>query len=220
MSESLMTLNENTQHSIKIGQLEVHSANVVLIKVLRLIPEKYDLSWSDGSTSEQCENLQDFLLKYYRDISAEEIKKAYDLNAARKFENHVESYGKWNQEFLGGLLTEYKKWRAKENQNRSYAASNPFDIKSKLYEDLWKLKYYGSEFNPSMFIDEKFIWLTKNRKEFNSEINKDKLEIYEAEELNTKKKFLLFNSKITPKEMAYFKIKREMIKEYLLTLLI
>ena len=144
---------------MRVGKLPIPEAKKLLNELVILLPRKYNIKWPEGNIKLQAEGIVNFITQYFRNISPSEIEKAMELNDARRFENFVDHYNKWTREFLGNLLTEYRKWRAANTQQGTQFSKEVSSIPDKLLEDARLLKFYDDAYHITRFVDEKYEYL-------------------------------------------------------------
>lgn len=74
-------------------------------------------------TSEEIRDLTRFVTTYFKDFAIEEIKLAFELLNARKFEIGERSghFGVLSQAYVGEVLTSYRKYRVEETRKENIA---------------------------------------------------------------------------------------------------
>lgn len=156
------------------------TARAALAEVIIEISKEYELKFPEGSQGHQVENIIDFILRQYKTVSPNQVKQAVELNAAQKYHDHVESYGRLSLDFIGGCLKRFVGWRAEQRQ-RGSLGSNPGEIQINVRAELWRdwdriIK--KPELPVTQYIEEKWNHLSKHGKGFDPSIDKKKLKQY------------------------------------------
>ncbi len=208
--------DENLIKKTLIAKLPIVDAKKTLIDLLMSLPKDHNINWPEGNTMMQAESLIEFIMAHFRNISVLEIGQAIELNAAHKFKNYIESYGKLSREFIGGILHEYKQYKINQTPMGTQYIKEAKDIEKDLVNDINSLKLYGSQYNINIDIDEKWDWLTANRPDFDSSIDHMKVAQYSEEEINPDS--IIEKHLLDPEVFGLIRYKSKKIKIFLLQL--
>lgn len=173
MTQSLKPYENDTIFKTLVAHLPVKDSRKALAKILLEIPNEFDLQFPMGPKDMQIENIISFILRHYKNISANQVKEAIDLNAAHKFEIHIDGYGKLTREFIGKVLSQFVKYRADQKRNLPQPEME-LDIKLELKWD-WMNLSKSPRFTINTHIPEKWKYLSENRADFDSSINTNRV---------------------------------------------
>lgn len=208
---------KNTAYDTMIAHLP--EAKKAIIDVLTQLPDRYDLKFPEGPLSTQAGAIADFLVKRFKTITPNQIFEAFEANAAHQFPKHVEFYGKINLQSIGSLLHNFRQYQMSLQTRGTQGQMSPdVNIEFELFSDLRNIKQSGDGWNLTKYIDEKFAWLTKNRKDFDGTIDEKevKKERDNYEERRAKSKNSIIPEKyINSQVMAEQEYKMKKIRVYL-----
>lgn len=212
-----------------VVKLTPNKARAALAKVIIELSVEFDLSFPEGPRDLQVENIITFILEHYKTLSANDVKKAVDLNAAQKYHDHVQSYGKLTREFLGACLKRFTGWKSDQRQ-RGTISGDPKNLEKNLRVELWRdwTRLKGNKkLVVTQYVLEKFDHLVRKGK-ISEDINQEELQAMEkahlARLLDPHDKIQVFASATEganedrARAWALAEYKATKIKDYLITL--
>lgn len=113
LTSSEILIKQCAQTGTRIGTLDARSIGTHLTDLVKRITVITGLKVDDSSADMFAQDMTRFLLTYYSNITIEEIKTAFYLNANEIGEEKVIFYGSFlTLEHIGRVLTQYKAKRA------------------------------------------------------------------------------------------------------------
>jgi hypothetical protein len=113
LTSSEILIKQCAQTGTRIGTLDARSIGAHLTDLVKRITVITGLKVDDSSADMFAQDMTRFLLTYYSNITIEEIKTAFYLNANEIGEDKVIFYGSFlTLEHIGRVLTQYKAKRA------------------------------------------------------------------------------------------------------------
>ena len=177
MTMDLTIYDKNTATRTILVKQTTENARTALFDVLEQIPRDFDLSLPEGSPHHQMENMIDFLMEHFKTIAPQEIRKAIELNAAHKFQTHVETYGKFTQEKVGSILYNYRIWKHSQGQRgiiSQEAEIQAINIQAELWRD-WTRIRNNQALNVTQYVREKWDHLVQKARGFDGKISNNDL---------------------------------------------
>lgn len=220
-----MTNSKNSEKStdsnkVLLAHIEHKKAMGLLVLLLtEEIPIIYDLKYSEGPAELQAKAICEFVLRKFKTLTIDEIREAFELNAAGSLPNRTEFYGKITLNSVGSVLSNFRQHKMNSGQRGIAPTLNlDLNVEAELISDLQNLSRSGDHWHLTKYIDEKWEWLKANRTDFNSDIDEKevkKLEKAFIEKQSQRKESIIPSKWLKPDIIALSEYKMLKIRRYL-----
>ena len=203
-----------------LAHLEYKKAMGLLVALLtEEIPALYDLRYSEGPKQLQAEGICQFILRKFKTLSVDDIREAFELNAAGQLPNRTDFYGKMSLNHVGAVLSNYRAFKMNSGQRgRQEDLNVEINVERELLSDLHNLHTSGDRWNLTRYIDEKWEWLKVNKPDFKpkwEEKEITKLENEFIERRNKQKNTIIPDKWVNSRKSAEQDYKMLQIRAYL-----